>query len=246
MKILAVLNGKYGERIVANLRETAPADWEISAWRAPSWYPLVIDDPLDFLPKELAPADLVLSLGEQPGMVELLPDLCEMTGASALIAPIDNNAWLPKGLANQLRGWLKEKGVTSVFPKPFCSLTENSCGLRGQRVEYDNGLIAEFARVFGKPRFRVSVQDKKITGVEIERASPCGCCVFVANGLQQVPVDDAEFGAGMLHHHYPCWAAMQIDPDYSDTLMHVSGQLTVDAINAAVKPYKQVAYLRPK
>lgn len=246
MRILAVINGKYGERIVANLRETAPGDWQIAEWRAPTRYPLVMDDPRDFLPARLDPADLILALGEQPGMVELLPDLCDMTGASAVIAPVDNSAWLPKGLANQLRGWLKEKGVASVFPKPFCSLNENSYSLRGQRVEYDNGLIAEFARVFGKPRFTVTIQDKKITRVEIERTSPCGCSLFVANGLQEVPVDDAEFGAGMLHHHYPCWASMQIDPDYSDTLMHVSGQLTVDAINSAVKPYKQVMYFKPK
>lgn len=245
LRILAVINGKYGERIVANLR-AAVLDWEVAEWRAPTWYPLVIDDPRDFLPAQLDPADLILALGEQPGMVELLPDLCEMTGATAVIAPIDNNAWLPKGLSNQLRGWLEEKGVTCVLPKPFCSLTETTYSLRGQRVEYDNPLIAEFARRFGKPRFTVHVEDKKIAGVDIERASPCGCSEFVANGLAAVKVDDAEFGAGMLHHHYPCWASMQIDPDYSDTLMHVSGQLTVDAISTAVKPHKQTTYLKPK
>ncbi len=59
-------------------------------------------------------------------------------------------------------------------------------------------------------------------------------------------MNDAEFGAGMLHHHYPCLAAMGIDPDYSDTLMHVSGNLTVDAIVNAVKPHRQTAYFKPK
>lgn len=118
--------------------------------------------------------------------------------------------------------------------------------MRKQRVAYDNALIAEFARYFGMPRFGVAVQDGKIARVELERASPCGCSDFVANGLAQVPLNDVEFGAGMLHHHYPCLAAMGIDPDYSDTLMHVSGNLTVDAIVDAVRPFRQVNYLRPK
>jgi len=33
-----------------------------------------------------------------------------MTGARAVIAPIDNVAWLPVGLARQLREWLDRMG----------------------------------------------------------------------------------------------------------------------------------------
>jgi hypothetical protein len=246
MKILAVTTGLYGERIANNLRANAPEHWRVEEWHAPARYPLVIDEPRDFLPAHLEPADLILALGEHPAIAELLPDICKMSGARAVIAPIDNNACLPKGLANQLRGWLAEIGVASVFPKPFCSLTETSYSLRKQRVEYDNALIAEFARHFGMPRFSVEVRDGKISDVTVERASPCGCSEFVANGLAQVPVKDVEFAAGMLHHHYPCLAAMGIDPDYSDTLMHVSGNLTVDAMAEAVKSFRQVAYLKPR
>lgn len=245
MKILAVTTGLYGERIANHVREHAPAKWRVNEWRAPARYPLVIDEPRDFLPPHLEPADLILALGEHPAIAELIPELCRLTGARAVIAPIDNNAWLPKGLANQLRGWLEEIGAASVFPKPFCSLTETSYSLRKQRVEYDNPLIAEFARHFGMPRFSVEVADGKISGVAIERASPCGCSRFVADGMPHVPIQDVEFAAGMLHHHYPCLAAMGIDPDYSDTLMHVSGNLTVDAMVNAVKPHRQTAYLKP-
>lgn len=222
------------------------AAWHIVAWQAPTHYPIVIDEPRDYLPAALEPADLLLALGEHPAVAELIPDLCRLTGARAVIAPIDNPAWLPKGLANQLRGWLDEMGVASVFPKPFCSLTEKSYSLRRERVEYDNALIAEFARHLGMPRFRVEVHSDKIARVEVERGSPCGCSRFVADGLAQAPLYDAEFGAGMLHHHYPCLAAMTIDPDYSDTLMHVSGNLTVDAIANAVRPYRKVAYFKPR
>ena len=40
-----------------------------------------------------------------------------------------------------------------------------------------------------------------------------------------VSVDEAEFQAGMLHHQYPCLAGMVKDPDFNDTLMHVSGHM---------------------
>ncbi len=246
MKILAVHTGQWGERIAKNVRDYAPKDWSVAAWRAPSQYPIVIDDPRDFLPQQLEPADLILALGERPAVAELIPDICKMTGARAVIAPIDRNEWLPKGLANQLRGWLKAMGVVSIFPKPFCSLSESTYSLRGERAEYDDWLISEFARVFGKPRFRVDVSDNAVTRVEIERAAPCGCSVFVAKGLENVDMNDAEFQAGMLHHHYPCWASMGIDPDYSDTLMHVSGNLMVDAISAATKPHRTVMYFKPE
>lgn len=246
MKILALYTGRWGERIVKNLRQKGPKNWRIADFHAPPHYPIVIDDPCDFLPKQLDAADLVLALGEAPGVAELIPDVCKMTGARAVIAPVDNSAWLPKGLANQLRGWLKEIGVVSAFPKPFCSLTETTYNLRGERVEYDDWFISEFAREFGKPRFRVEADDGRISQVEVERAAPCGCAEFVAQGLADVDVNDAEFQAGMLHHHYPCWASMGIDPDYCDTLMHVSGNLTVDAISAATKAYRTVQYIKPQ
>jgi thymidylate synthase len=246
MKILAVSSGIYGQRIFNNLVSHAPREWQVVEWRAPAAYPIVIDEPLDFLPAHLAESDLVLAVGEHPGIAELIPDICKLTGATAVIAPIDRNEWLPKGLANQLRGWLKAMGVTSVFPKPFCSLTESSYSLRGERVEYDNALISNFARRFGKPRFRLGAQHQLITSVEIERGSPCGCGEFVADGLRGVSVDDAEFEAGMLHHHYPCLASMGIDPGYGDTLMHVSGNLTGDAVSAACKPYRQTLYFKPR
>lgn len=245
MNILAVVTGEYGRRIAKNVREYGPETWVVTEWTAPSHFPIVIDEPRDFLPESLPAADLILAMGEHPGIAELLPDVAKMTGAKALIAPVDRVEWLPKGLMNQLRGWLKQVGVESAFPKPFCSLTENCYGVRGQRVEYDQPLIAEFARYFGKPRVRVSVDAKTITAVEVERDAACGCVRYIAQGIVGNQVDDAEFQVGMLHHHFPCLASMGIDPDYSDTLMHVSGDLSRDAFSSALKPYRDIQYFRP-
>ncbi len=247
MKILAVVSGEYGRRIAHNVREHGPANWEITEWTAPSHFPIVIDEPRDFLPESLPPADMILALGEHPGIAELLPEVCKLTGAKSLLAPVDRVDWLPKGLMNQLRGWLKEIGVVSVFPKPFCSLTETSYSVRGQRVQYDDPAIAEFARTFGKPRVRVAVNEatRTIAAVEVERDAACGCTRYIAQNIVGTVVDDAEFQAGMLHHHYPCLASMGIDPDYSDTLLHVSGDISRDAFNAAVKAFREISYFRP-
>ena len=59
-------------------------------------------------------------------------------------------------------------------------------------------------------------------------------------------VDDSSEKAGMLHHHFPCLASMTQDPDYDDTLMHVSGHLVRDTVRAEVAEHlAPVPYLRP-
>ena len=104
--VLAVTQGLWGKRIAANVRRCAPAGWTVEAWPAPSRLPLVIDDPDDFLPKTLPPADLLLALGEVPGLAQLLPELVRRSGASAVIVAIDHTSAMPAGLESQLRGWL--------------------------------------------------------------------------------------------------------------------------------------------
>ena len=124
MRILVVFTGDYGIRHIANIKTHAPASWEINEWRAPTSFPIVIDEPADFIPAQLPPADLLLSFAEHKGVVELLPDLARLSGARAVLAPVDSEAWLPRGLARQLHGWLETIGVACATPKPLCSLTE--------------------------------------------------------------------------------------------------------------------------
>ena len=248
MRILAIITGDYGKRHVANLRANGVDNWKIDIWQAPTLYPLVIDYPEDYLPESLPPTDLLLSFAEHKGVAELLPEIAQMTGASAVIAPIDNEAWLPRGLARQLRGWLETAGVVCVTPKPLCSLTETDYMItRRQKITYRNELIAEFAHFFGRPRFKISVdpQTRLITAVEVTRDAVCGCARYVGERLIGVSVDDAEQTAGMLHHHYPCLASMGIDSDYDDTLMHVSGNILRDEVAEQVRSYKQIQYIAP-
>ncbi|RME90456.1 MAG: hypothetical protein D6770_02410 [Anaerolineae bacterium] len=248
MNILAIVSGEYGKRHVRNIREHGPASWHIETWQAPAAFPLVIDYPEDFLPEDLPQADLILNFGEHKGIAELIPDMAKMTGAQAVIAPVDNEAWLPRGLARQLRGWLERMGVACATPKPLCSLTEHDFGVtRRERITYESPLITEFARYFGQPELEIEVdpETRVITAARVKRDTVCGCARFVAEGLIGVSADDAEEKAGLLHHHYPCLASMGKDIDFNDTLMHVSGNILKDEVGARVKPFKRVRYIAP-
>lgn len=247
MRILAVITGEYGQRNVDNIKAHAPSDWEIEVWRAPSSYPPIVDYPEDYVPETLPEADLILAFGEHRGVAELLPEIVRTTDAQAVIAPVDREEWLPRGLARQLRQWLAEMDVACVTPKPLCSLTEIGYNVKGHRVAYEDPLIAAFACRFGRPRFRMIVDPntQDILEIEVLRDAACGCARHVAQELIGVPADEAERLGGLLHHHYPCLASMGIDDDFNDTIMHVSGNIMKHEIKGEVKNHVRIRYIVP-
>ena len=247
MRILVLITGDYGRRHVDNMRAHGPSGWHIDTWTTPQVLPPVLDYPEDYLPDALPPCDLILSLAEVKGAAELIPDIAQMTGAKAVIAPIDNTAWLPVGLARQLIGWLERMNIPCVTPKPFCSLNETHYNTLRHKKPYDDPLIRAFAQHFGQPAFRAEVDEttRHITRVEVTRDACCGCARYVADQLAGTPIDDAVEAGGLHHHHYPCQASMGIDAQYGDTLMHISGNLMKDALKEALGPYLQVRQIRP-
>jgi hypothetical protein len=249
MRILAIISGDYGRRHVENIRAHGPADWIVETWQAPTVLPPVIDYPEEYLPDRFIPSDLILSFAEHKGVAELLPDIAALSGAQAVIAAIDNEAWLPRGLARQLRGWLEAGNVAVATPKPLCALTETHYWIaRRVKFEVTHPLIAEFARHFGRPELAVTVDPntREITAAEVRRDAVCGCARFVAQGLVGISADDAGEKAGLLHHHYPCLASMGKDLDYNDTLMHVSGNLLKDNVEEQVRPFRRVRQITPQ
>jgi hypothetical protein len=164
-----------------------------------------------------------------------------------VVAPVDREEWLPRGLARQLRRWLAEMDVACVTPKPLCTLTETDYNTKRHRIEYDDALIAEFARHFGRPRFRIAVdtESRDIAEIEVLRDAVCGCGRYVAQELLGVPAEDAEQLSGLLHHHYPCLASMGIDPDFNDTIMHVSGHIMKEQIKREVSEHVEVRFIVP-
>jgi hypothetical protein len=247
MRILVLKTGEYGQRHIDNMKAHAPEGWVIDDWQTPRQLPIVLDYPEDYLPDTMEPADLILSLAELSGVAEMIPDIAKMTGARAVVAPIDSQAWLPFGLARQLRGWLAKDGVPCVTPMPFCSLTETTYNALRLREQYDDPLISEFARYFGRPEFDVTVDkgSKRIVEVAVTRDACCGCAHFAAEKLAGTPIADSLEQVGLNHHHYPCQASMGIDPLYGDTLMHISGNIMKDALREALGDDFEVPYVRP-
>jgi hypothetical protein len=246
-RVLAVTQGLWGERIAENVMAHAPRDWEVSVWAAPRVIPPIVDDPDEFLPDELPGTDLLLALGEVAGLAQLIPDIVRMTGARAVLAPIDRSESLPSGLALQLEGWLAQTGVPIVCPMPFCSLTPETINRPPRKANYDDPVVRRFATHFGRPVFEVAVDKGHISQMAVLRDAACGCARHVAEGLIGVSIEDAAEEAGLLHHHFPCLASMNKDPEYQDTLMHVSGNFLKEALNEALTPHHSPdAYLRPR
>lgn len=251
MKILIVVQGPYGERIEKHIRDKSPSTWIINTFMLTTALPPLVDDPDEFLPLELPASDLIVFLSETEQAPQLIPDLVTMTGAKAVIAPIDNSQWVPMGLKNQIQRELTAKGIGSAWPKTFCTLTESGYGYRHAGESYKDENIAEFARYFGRPRLHIKVNPdtKLIESVKVERGAPCGSTHHTAQGLIGIHADDAVPRAGLICHHYPCQASMQaeqIDKQLYDTLMHLSGYVVNDDVEEQVKPYRApTKYLTP-
>jgi hypothetical protein len=234
LRLFVLFQGAYGRRILDHIRETAPTSWSVEAWRTPSTLPQVVYDALAFLPSHLPTADLVLSLGEDSSVAQLLPSVAERTGARAIIVPVDDGSWLPEGLIRLLRARLMEIGVMAVFPKPFCSLGGHSYNMPQHEVAYESPWVREFARHFGRPVFRIACGEGRIARVEVERDTACGCARAVAWRLVDLGADEAVARAGVLHRQYPCLAGMRVDPSLGVSLLQAASGLMQDAVARAL------------
>lgn len=249
MQILAIVSGEYGYRHVANIQNHLPPGWNVETWKAPAAFPLIIDYPEDYLPETFPPADLILSFAETRSVAELLPEIAAMTGARGVVVAVDNASWLPRGLGRQLIGWLARMDVGCATPKPLCSLTDHDYKItRRERESYHCEVISEFARHFGQPDIRLSVDEatRTITSAEVRVDAVCGCARHVAEKLVGLSADEAVERAGLFHHHFPCLASMIKLDDYNhDTLMHESGHLLQENLAEQLKPYKRTKYIAP-
>lgn len=221
-----MMQSDYGMRYVETLKNYGPSHWEIDHYVFPVKLSLGIDDSWeDILPSNLPQCDLLLMLQEEPMVVEMVPDLVKMTGTRAVIAPIDNKAYLPPGLARQVAKKLAAKGVEMIHPLVFCSLTES---------DSENPLIREFASCFGRPRVEITLSKDQVERVKVLRDAPCGNTRYVAQHLAGVPVKDAVEQSGLMHHAHPCNTTMTMDPEIGDTLMRYAGMLTKQAVAEAI------------
>ncbi len=231
MKLLLIIQGDYGWRFVDNISKHSPPSWKVDYYVFPPNISVMVDDSLDkFLPSELPCCDLLLMLQENPVVVEMTPQLVKMSSAKGVIAPIDNKAYLPSGLARQIKNKLAQSGVEMVYPMTFCTLTEKDSG---------NRYIRDFSKLFGCPRLTISLKNDKVSEVGIIRETPCGNTRFVAQYLLGIHEKDAVEQSGLLHHQHPCLATMTTDKEIGDTLMHRAGLMTKMAVEEAISEFRR-------
>jgi len=229
MRILIAIQGYYGERMAENIKRHSLANWEVNPVTIPASLPAIIDDADEFLPRQLPAADLLISRGEHPGVAQVIPDMVKRSGARAVIAPADSRAWLPFGLARQIKQKLDFMGVDMVYPVPFCTLTES---------DSQNPYIKEFAGHFGRSEVDIEFykDDRhRIGKVTVRRDAPCGSTGFVAERLAGVWFREAAEQAGLLHHQFPCLATMAMDREFQDTLMHRAGNMLKQTVQQCIK-----------
>ena len=87
MRILIAIQGNYGQRMVDAIKKYGPSEWQVHCYTFTAALPTIIDDADPFLPKELPQVDLLISLGEHQGVAQMIPDMVNRSGATAVIAP---------------------------------------------------------------------------------------------------------------------------------------------------------------
>jgi hypothetical protein len=216
--------GRYTERLIAHLLGVSPGN--VDAYQVPRSLPPVLDDAAEYLPTELGAADVVVAINIHPEMLLEIPRMVAGAATRALIAPIEDPTWVKPGLQKQVTLECSRRGLESAFPKPFCAL------------EPTTPVIQEFCEEFrvGVPTFRFAVENGSIAEVEVMLGAPCGLTDFVAEKLVGMAADDGlPEKAGQLHHTYPCFSTMTMDPALGDTIMHKSLFLLRDRVREALK-----------
>ena len=221
MRIVVFTDGRYGLRILENLRRCSPERWTIDHVELPGGLPAIVEDPEEHVEGLGVEGswDLALYMGESPSAFSLLPSLVERISVKAVIAPVDDYEWLPLGLERQIRDEVEEKGVSIVFPRTFCAL-----------APVGTPEIDEFASHFGAPRLEVSVEDGAVAHVDVLRGAPCGSTIYMAEELPGTAVGEAGARAGTLVQIYPCLASRRVDRYFNDAPIHVAGQIAQRAV----------------
>ncbi len=230
LRLLVVTQDAYGQRIADNIRHSAPEHWIVQQWVVPPAL-LSAPDPRELLPSTLPSFELILSLGQSPVVAQLLPDIACMTNAKGIIAPIDDERWLPSDLRAALGTRLEQMGVPCVFPKPFCTLTETRYNATEHEIGFTDGPIREFASFFGRPALKISIDAQtRALRVEVSRDGPCGCARYLAEQLAGVPASEFEQRARPVQQRFPCLASEIPDSEYGVPLLQIADQVLQDAV----------------
>jgi hypothetical protein len=242
LRLLIVAQGAHGQRIAEHIRRQSPVHWLVSKWVMPE-LPQEAGAPGGGLPDTVPTAELVIGLAQGRHVAPLLLEIITKANATSAIIPICDAAWLPREQMTQLQEALDQLKVASVFPKPFCSLTETHYTMLGQQVNYHDGPIVEFARHFGQPTLNITADARAQTvrHIRVLRDCPCGCAQYMAEALVNVPLAEASQRAQSAYRQFPCQA--NLTPKTQDEL--VLAQTTRDILHHALSSQLDQLGTRP-
>lgn len=253
LKIIIFYNGFFGERFIANLmnyHNSCPSfgacgidactqckenvysfSKNIVATYGmldPATMPQFIEDAEDFLPKNIAKADVAIAINLHPDVLAALPEKL-VDKVKALVVPVEETKWCPKGLAKQLEDKCKELGIEFAAPKPFCTLSPSNEHPTINRFIEEMGM--------GYPIFDIEHENNKINSVRIVRSQPCGAAWYIGVKLREFEFTNFRElwdRISEAHHSFPCTASMEKDSEYNETLLHIAGYIARHSVDRAL------------
>lgn len=199
----------------------------------PSELPAFIDEPEEYLPKNIPRVDLCIASGLHKDIMLELPKHLERAGIKGLIVPIEDFVEVPSGLKRQIDEKCQELGLETAFPKPFCSLEPLK----------DKPAISRFVTELevGRPLLEISTEKRGssefIASAIVRRSAPCGSTWYVARKLigQKTKTESLHDAIAKAHHSYPCTATMGIDPEAKEPILHISGYIIREEVQKALR-----------
>ncbi len=205
--------------------------------------PDFIEEPEQYLPKNLHPVDFLMVVGIHQDLLSGLPDYLKNSKVKAVIVPIEDPKWVPAGLQVQVLEGFEKFGIQAAFPKPFCSLSKeiNEYNKIGFHLTKKHDFIDKFIDYFkiGEPivSFLLSKDGESIEDTCLIQSAPCGSSYYVCQQLKSKYFKNGRSGDLSLneriskaHHAYPCNASMDQDSILKDSILHVGGYLIRNAI----------------
>ncbi len=195
MRIGVITRGKYGSRLIENLR--AHTDFEIVSADIQEILPEYIEHPDEYIRKLdfdecVFKVDLLISYALQP---DITPVLVRMAAERGVKSAIVIGSHEKVGALDEFERISEEYGIHVHVSGVCCALTAS-----------DNPTLAEYSSKVGSPVFRVEHDGRNITKVDVLRGSPCGSTYHVAKNLVGAPIEEAPIKAGWYTQIYPCRA----------------------------------------
>jgi hypothetical protein len=205
--------------------------------------PEFIEEPENYLPKNLPQVDFLMVVGIHQDLLSGLPDYLKNSRTKAVIVPIEDPKWVPAGLQVQVLEEFEKYGIQAAFPKPFCSLSKelNEYNKIGFNLTSNHDYIHEFIEYYkiGVPivSFLISKDGESIEDTCVIQSAPCGSTYYICQQLKSKYFKNGKSGDLSLneriskaHHAYPCNASMDQDSILKDSVLHVGGYLIRNAI----------------